>query len=133
MHRIFPLLFQQQRYLVKELNEVLAKHGLYHAQFTILFLLRENHVMSLTAIKKYLDVEAPTVTRTVTRLEQLGFVQRVECEDKREKMIELSEFAKERLPAIIDDVDRYERQMLRHLQDEDIKQLETILKKIKGD
>ena len=133
MHRIFPVFFQQQRYLVKELNETLAKHDLYHAQFTILYLLRENGTMSLTAIWKYLDVEAPTVTRTVTRLEQMGYVKRVEGVDKREKIIELTAFAHDKLPAIIEDVEQYERKMLRHLNDQDIAQLETILHKMKGD
>lgn len=133
MHRIFPLFFQQHRYLVKELNDVLAHHGLYHAQFTILFLLREQKMMSLTAIWKYLNVEAPTVTRTVTRLEQMGFVQRVIGSDKREKIIELTPFAYEVLPAIIEDVESYERQMLRHLNEQDVEQLEAILNKMKGD
>ena len=133
MHQIFPQFFQMQRYLAKELNDVLARHGLHHAQFTILFLLRERQSMSLTAIWKYLNVEAPTVTRTVTRLEQMGFVQRVVGSDKREKIIELTPFAFDALPAIIEDVESYERQMLRHLNDQDIKQLEAILNKMKGD
>lgn len=133
MHRIFPIIFQQQRYLVKELNEVLAQHDLHHAQFTILYLLRERGIMSLTAIWKYLNVEAPTVTRTVTRLEQMGYVQRVVGSDKREKMIELTAFATEKLPAIITDVESYEKKMLRHLHDADIESLEAILKKMKGD
>ena len=76
MNPLFHILFQQNRYLVNQLNAVLKKHGLFNAQWTLLFLLNQNGPMTLTAIWKYLNVEAPTVTRTVTRLETLGWVER---------------------------------------------------------
>lgn len=133
MHQIFPVIFQHQRYLAKELNEVLAKHDLYHAQFTILYMLYEQQTLTLTAMWKYLNVEAPTVTRTVSRLEQIGYVQRVEGADKREKMVELTTLAKKEMPAIIEDIESFEQRMLSRLTTEEIDNLEQILKKMKGD
>ena len=100
MNPLFHIFFQQNRYLVNQLNDVLKQHGLFSSQWTVLFLLHQNGPMTLTAIWKYLDVEAPTVTRTVTRLETLGWVERVHGADKREKMIDLTTKAIEQFPQI---------------------------------
>ncbi|UZM96996.1 MarR family transcriptional regulator [Lysinibacillus sp. MHQ-1] len=43
--------------------------------------------MTLTQIWKYLNVEAPSITRAITRLETLGWVERLDGEDKREKKL----------------------------------------------
>ena len=133
MNTIFHQLFQHNRFLTKELNEVLAKHGLYLAQWTLLFILSERGAMSLTSIWKYLNVEAPTVTRTVTRLEQMGYVEKLAGEDRREKIIQLTPHAESKLPAIVQDVKVFEEKMLRRLNEQDITQLEKILQKMKGD
>lgn len=132
MNPLFHILFQQNRYLVKQLNDVLKQYGLFSSQWTVLFLLHQNGPMTLTAIWKYLDVEAPTVTRTVTRLETLGWVERVQGADKREKMIDLSTKAMEQFSQIEASVVSFERKMAEHLTEEEQALLIQLLKKMEG-
>ena len=132
MNPLFHILFQQNRFLVNHLNEALREHGLFHSQWTILYLLHEKGTMSLTAIWKYLNVEAPTVTRTVTRLETLGWVMRQQGEDKREKLIALTPFAKEQFPQVKNSVLLFEKQMIQNLDDEEQKLLLYLLEKMRG-
>ncbi|WP_339198786.1 MarR family transcriptional regulator [Solibacillus sp. FSL R5-0449] len=132
MNPLFHILFQQNRYLVKQLNDVLKQHGLFSSQWTVLFLLHQNGKMTLTEIWKYLDVEAPTVTRTVTRLETLGWVERVQGADKREKMIDLTAKALELFPEIEESVLSFERKMTENLSEEEQAHLIQLLKKMEG-
>ncbi|MEK4385530.1 MarR family transcriptional regulator [Solibacillus sp. FSL W7-1464] len=132
MNPLFHTFFQQNRYLVNQLNDVLKQHGLFSSQWTVLFLLHQNGPMTLTAIWKYLDVEAPTVTRTVTRLETLGWVERVQGADKREKMIDLTSKAMEHFPQIEASVVSFEEKMTKNLSEEDQALLIHLLKKMEG-
>ncbi|MBM7667069.1 DNA-binding MarR family transcriptional regulator [Solibacillus kalamii] len=132
MNPLFHIFFQQNRYLVNQLNDVLKQHGLFSSQWTVLFLLHQNGPMTLTAIWKYLDVEAPTVTRTVTRLETLGWVERVHGADKREKMIDLTTKAIEKFPQIEASVVSFEQKMTDNLSEEEQVLLIHLLKKMEG-
>lgn len=132
MNPVFHLLFQHNRFLTNQLNEVLKKHELFSSQWTILFCLSLNGSMTLTQIWRYLSVEAPTVTRTVTRLEKLGWVIRVPGEDKREKIVHLTEMAKERLPNIERSILAFEEEMVGNLSKGEQEQLMELLQKMKG-
>lgn len=132
MNPLFHVFFQQNRYLVNQLNDALKVHGLFNSQWTILFLLHDNGPMSLTEIWKYLNVEAPTITRTVTRLQTLGWVVRVEGTDKREKIIALSEYALAQFPAIEKSVVAFEQQITEQLSQDEQQQLLHLLKKLGG-
>ncbi|MEK4629189.1 MAG: MarR family transcriptional regulator [Solibacillus sp.] len=132
MNPLFHMFFQQNRYLVNELNHVLKEHGLFNSQWTILFLLHQNGPMSLTSIWKYLKVEAPTVTRTVTRLETLGWIKRMQGNDKREKIIALTPFAIEKFPEIEASILSFEHEMTKNLNEDEQKLLVHLLGKMKG-
>lgn len=132
MNPLIHLFFQRNRYLVNQLNEVLKPHGLFSSQWAILFLLHENGPMSLTSIWKYLNVEAPTVTRTVTRLETLGWVERILGTDRREKTIMLTNKAIEEFPKIEISMAKFEQIMTENLSFEEQELLINLLKKMEG-
>lgn len=132
MNPLFHILFQQQRVLVNKLNEVLKQHDLYHAQWTILFVLQKQGPMTLTNIWKYLNVEAPTITRTVARLEHLGWVKREVGMDKREKIVSLTDKAIAAFPNIEATIVQFEEEMVQHLNESEQQQLITLLKKMEG-
>ncbi|GLC86912.1 MarR family winged helix-turn-helix transcriptional regulator [Lysinibacillus piscis] len=132
MKPLFHALFQRSRYVTKCLNDVLKQHQLFSAQWTIVYCLYQRGPMTLTQIWKYLNIEAPSVTRTVTRLEALGWIERVDGEDKREKIITLSAYAEEQLPAIIKTIVAFEEDMIGTLTLEEQQQLVTLLNKMKG-
>lgn len=132
MNPLFHTFFQQNRFLVNHLNEALKEHGLFSSQWTILFLLKKEGPMTLTTIWKYLNVEAPTITRTVARLEKLGLVRREEGADRREKIVYLTEEALQQMPAVEASVLKFEAEMTKNLSEEETVQLIQLLDKMKG-
>ena len=132
MNPLFHTFFQQYRHLINHLNDALKEHGLFSSQWTILFILKERGPMTLTAIWKYLNVEAPTVTRTVSRLETLGYVKREEGTDRREKIVRLTDEGLALMPEVEASVLAFEAAMMANLTKEEVAQLERLLGKMKG-
>ena len=132
MNPLFHTFFQQYRHLINHLNDALKEHGLFSSQWTILFVLKERGPMTLTAIWKYLNVEAPTVTRTVSRLETLGYVKREEGADRREKIVRLTDEGLALMPEVEASVLAFEAAMMANLTKEEVAQLERLLGKMKG-
>ncbi len=73
------------------LNDVLNDYGLYRAQWSILHYLAKNESATLVELAHYLRVEKPTITRTITRLENIGYLAHIPGKDRREKRVEMSE------------------------------------------
>lgn len=132
MNPLFHALFQKSRYITNCLNEVLKQHNLYSSQWTILYCLHNHGPMTLTQIWKYLNVEAPSITRAITRLETLGWVLRINGEDKREKIVTLSPYAEEHLPVITKTILAFEEEMVGALTAEEQQQFMILLEKMKG-
>jgi DNA-binding MarR family transcriptional regulator len=98
---------QFSRSFTKKLNEQLAKVDLYHSQWSIVYYLSQFGCSTLVEISTYLDVEKPTVTRTVNRLEELELIEQVEefelqlmsglAEEDREATLRTLIFLKEKL------------------------------------
>lgn len=84
---------QLARYFNKNLNEEISSYGLYSSQWGIIMYLHEQMESTQVEIGEYLGVEAATITRTLTRMEKMGWVTRKTGKDKREKIISLSEKA----------------------------------------
>ena len=130
MNPLFHALFQKTRLLSKELNTVLKEHDLFASQWTVLYCIYEHGNMSLTEIWKYLNVEAPTVTRTVNRLAELGWLTIEEGKDRRERIVKLSEQAVASFPEIEETVIRFEHQFLKRLSNQEQLQLMELLGKM---
>ncbi|WP_456272287.1 MarR family winged helix-turn-helix transcriptional regulator [Bacillus sp. AK031] len=74
------------------MNEALEPYGLYGAQWSVLYILREKGPLTQKELCEYLAVEAPPMTRTTQRLLKQGYIQQnSSSEDKRKKIISLSE------------------------------------------
>ena len=132
MNPLVLQLFQTNRSISQQLNEVLKPFELFHSQWTILYLLQRQGAMTLTDIWQQLHVEAPTVTRTVNRLEVLGWVERRQGADQRAKIIALTAWADEKLPAVAAAVKQYEMRISQHLCANEQQQLLHLLQKMKG-
>lgn len=132
MNPLVLQLFQTNRSISQQLNEVLKPFELFHSQWTILYLLQRQGAMTLTDIWQQLHVEAPTVTRTVNRLEVLGWVERRQGADQRAKIIALTAWADEKLPAVTAAVKQYEMRISQHLCADEQQQLLHLLQKMKG-
>lgn len=84
---------QLARSFTKKLNEKISPLGLHSSQWGIVLYLYKKKQCTQIELSQYLNVEAPTITRTLTRMEKNGLIVREEGEDKREKHIKLTEKA----------------------------------------
>ena len=124
------LLNQRVRLINKNLNERIQVHGLYGAQWSIMYYLYKNGAKTQKEITDYFLVNAPTITRTVKRMEENGWVNRVPGNDRREKYIELTKMALNKYKEIEKTVSLHEDEMLAKLTDDERKTLYNLLQKI---
>ncbi len=106
------------------LNTQLGKHQLYRAQWSILYYLSNTGPATLVELSHYLYVEKPTVTRTINRLEELGYVEHVPSKDKREKKMQLTELGRKVYKDVRETIDQFEKSILKGISEEE--QLEAI-------
>jgi DNA-binding MarR family transcriptional regulator len=131
MNPLFHELFQKTRFLTNEINQYLKKHDLYASQWTVLYCIQKHKQMSLTQIWKYLNVEAPTITRTVYRLVELGWIDIHPGKDRREKIVQLSEKALQDFPKIKASILEFEDRIASNMTSEEETLLIDLLQKIK--
>lgn len=131
MNPLIHELFQKTRFLSQEVNNTLKKYNLFASQWSVLYCIQRHKEMTLTQIWKYLNVEAPTITRTVNRLAELGWIDICSGTDKREKIVKLSEQALQQFPAIKAAMMEFEDRMVNSLSDEEEAQMLELLQKIK--
>lgn len=122
---------QRARYISKSLNIVLKEHGLFSSQWSILFCLHQFGPMTQTEIWTYLSVEAPTVTRTITKMEKNGWIIRRQGEDKRERIIALTDEAQDKFASIKKAVNDMENEILGNFTADEKVGLYNLLNKIK--
>ena len=85
--------------------------------------------MTQTEIWQYLHVEAPTVTRTLVKLEHRKLIIRKEGKDIRERIVQLTEEAQNLIPKIEERIDEVEQQLLLSLSMDEVNQLTQLLRK----
>lgn len=107
-----------------QLNLELGKHGLYRAQWSLLYYLANNGSATLVELANYQRTEKPTVTRTVAKLEELGYLEHIPGKDRREKRMQLTEYGKTIYLEVRKTVDDFEQEILKGVSEKD--QLESI-------
>lgn len=107
-----------------KLNFHLAEHNLHRAQWSIFHYLFNNGSATLVELSHYLYVEKPTVTRTMNRLEELGYVEQVPTKDKREKKTRLTELGRKVYLEVRVTIDQYETDILKGISEQE--QIEAI-------
>lgn len=132
MNLLFHELLQKTREFTNGVNIVLKEHGLFSSQWTVLFTIEKHGQMTLTSIWKYLNVEAPTITRTINRLEELGLLQHEPGFDRRSKLVSLTDAGRAKYQEVIETVSLYEENFARGLTEEEQLQFRQLLEKLKG-
>ncbi|GGA81281.1 MarR family winged helix-turn-helix transcriptional regulator [Ornithinibacillus halotolerans] len=127
---LIHLLNQRVRLINKKLNESLQEYGLYNAQWSILYYLNNHGAKTQKEIMNYFHVNAPTITRTVKRMEENGWVIRITGADRRERYIELTDMAKKRYLEIEAIVSTHDEEVLSNINEEEKKLLYHLLNKL---
>ncbi|WP_158595097.1 MarR family winged helix-turn-helix transcriptional regulator [Oceanobacillus piezotolerans] len=132
MTHLDPNFFHQQlqftRTFTKKLNEQLKKAGIFHSQWLIVFYLKQFETATLVEISNYLNVEKPTITRTVHRLEEQELIKKIPSNDKRERRIMLTEKGIKVFEEAKQVVDEFERKLLEDLSSQDLNATENTIK-----
>ncbi|MEH7306850.1 MarR family winged helix-turn-helix transcriptional regulator [Neobacillus drentensis] len=122
--KFFHQLLMLYRPFENKLNFHLAEHQLHRAQWSIFHYLSHNGSATLVELSHYLYVEKPTVTRTINRLEELGYVEQVPTNDKREKRTQLTELGRKIYTQVRVTIDQFENDILKGISEHE--QLEAI-------
>lgn len=77
-----------------------------------------------------MSVEKPTVTRTISRLEELGYVEHVPGKDKREKRMQLSEMGRHVYKDVRVTIDQFEQEILKGVSEDEQNEAIRIMGKI---
>ena len=83
------------RPLITNLNELLASYNLSYSLWQVIFYVKNFGPSTLVDVSNYYNVEKPTITRRVHRLEELQMVNQIPGKDRREKIIQLTEIGEE--------------------------------------
>ncbi|MEH7111662.1 MarR family transcriptional regulator [Neobacillus niacini] len=83
------------RTLITSLNELLSAYELSYSLWQVVFYIKNNGPSTLVDIANQYNVEKPTITRRVHRLEELQLVRQIAGQDRREKIIQLTELGEE--------------------------------------
>ncbi|WP_394582815.1 MarR family transcriptional regulator [Cytobacillus firmus] len=127
----FHSINQFTRHFSKVLNESLVPLGLYAAQWTIIYRLKTGGPSTQKEISSYLGVEAPTMTRTLARLEKSGWITRTSGKDKREKLISLTGAAIQEYDNWLAAVRSSESNVLQNITEEEISTMIRLMAKMR--
>lgn len=127
----FHSINQFTRHFSKVLNESLVPLGLYAAQWTIIYRLKTGGPSTQKEISSYLGVEAPTMTRTLARLEKSGWITRTAGKDKREKLISLTDTAILEYDNWLAAVRSSESNVLQNITEEEISTMIRLMEKMR--
>ncbi|MED4116242.1 MarR family transcriptional regulator [Priestia megaterium] len=83
-----------------------------------------------TELCEYLDVEAPTMTRNIKRLEQMGLIKRVTGKDHRKNIVELTSQALKQYPIWEQAANQLEEELLKELSKQKHDIVENITKNL---
>lgn len=127
-------------YLIKNINDKLkvkADNQLKEYDLTMTqsrvfaFLESKNGLATQKEIEVFLDVSHPTVVGIVSRMEKKGYLRTwIDEEDKRNKMVQLTEKALGIGTNLKEDMQKNEQKLLSPLSNEEIKSLRKMLIKI---
>lgn len=128
LHSLTPAVTQVARALRTVLTRELADSGLYAGQDSVILMLAEEDGQTPGALAQRLGVKAPTMTRTIGRMENEGFLERrSDQQDARLTKVFLTERGRTSLDHIAEVNAECERQATRGLSGKDVRQLVKLL------
>ncbi|MFE8698538.1 MarR family winged helix-turn-helix transcriptional regulator [Cytobacillus sp. FJAT-53684] len=95
MEGFFQRYLSLYRSLITRLNELLSTYELSYSLWQVIFHIKNNGPSTLVDISNQYNVEKPTITRRVHRLEELQMVKQIPGKDRREKVIQLTEIGEQ--------------------------------------
>jgi MarR family transcriptional regulator, transcriptional regulator for hemolysin len=112
MEGIFRQYLAVYRPLITRLNQLLEPHGLSYSLWQVIFYIEREGPSTLVEISNYYEVEKPSITRRVHRLEEQGLVEQIPGKDRRVKVIRLTETGASVYRECREKISRLEREVM---------------------
>lgn len=119
------------RPFTNQFNLNLEKYQLFSSQWGVLRLLMDQGPHSLVEIANFMYIEKPSVTRLVQKLVELGYVETVAGKDKREKLVQLSDYGESTVQEIRGNLKPFFEESLAGVSEKDIEIATQVLSKIR--
>ncbi|WDZ76089.1 MarR family transcriptional regulator [Ensifer adhaerens] len=130
-HDLAAILVQAARSMRTVLSRNLLESGLYAGQDGVMLALAETDGMTAGGLAARLGVKAPTMTRTIGRMEAQGFLERRPDEDDaRLTKVYLTEPGRNRLQTIAEAGQHSEKLATRGLTDKQVRTLMKLLRAV---
>lgn len=131
MQGFFQRYLRLYRPLITKLNELLATYDLSYSLWQVIVYVKNNGPATLVDISTNYNVEKPTITRRVQRLEESQLVKQIASKDRREKIIQLTELGEEIYQACRKDITELENSVMEGIPWEEQVATFQVLPKIK--
>lgn len=130
-HDLASVLVQAARSMRTVLSRNLVASGLYAGQDGVMLALAETDGLTAGALAGKLGVKAPTITRTIGRMEAQGFLERrPDRDDARLTKVYLTELGRDRLQIIAEAGQHSEKLATRGLTDKQVRTLMKLLRAV---
>ena len=130
-HDLASVLVQAARSMRTVLSRNLVASGLYAGQDGVMLALAETDGLTAGALAGKLGVKAPTMTRTIGRMEAQGFLERrPDRDDARLTKVYLTELGRDRLQIIAEAGQHSGRLATRGLTDKQVRTLMKLLRAV---
>ncbi|ASQ02818.1 MarR family transcriptional regulator [Sinorhizobium meliloti WSM1022] len=130
-HDLASVLVQAARSMRTVLSRNLVASGLYAGQDGVMLALAETDGLTAGALAGKLGVKAPTMTRTIGRMEVQGFLERrPDRDDARLTKVYLTELGRDRLQIIAEAGQHSEKLATRGLTDKQVRTLMKLLRAV---
>lgn len=95
MQGFFQRYLSVYRPLITKLNMLLGEYDLSYSLWQVIFFVKNNGPSTLVDISTHYNIEKPSITRSVHRLEEKLLVKQIPGKDRREKIIQLTDSGEE--------------------------------------
>lgn len=119
MQGLFQRFFSLHRPLISKLNELLGEYDLSYSLWQVILYLKNNQPSSLVDIANYYNIEKPSITRRVQRLEERLIVKTISGKDRREKIIELNEIGEKLYDVCRERITQLENDVVKGISEDD--------------
>ena len=131
MQGFFQRFLMLYRPLISKLNELLYDYDLSYSLWQVIFYVKNNGPSTLVDISAHYNVEKPTITRNVQRLQQKQLVEVIPGKDKREKIIRLTLLGEETYKTCREKITELEYKVMMDITKEEQKAAFDVLPKIR--
>lgn len=128
--RLFFELSGTYRPYVANMDLLLSEYNLYSSQWRIMVYLKNYGPHTISEIAGYNSVEKPTITRLVMKLIDMGFLKSTPGEDRRVRIIDITEEGHRVYEKVRDKTDIFYKYALEEIKSKEIDELTELMQKI---